>query len=103
MNHQIINMLEAIKTETYTSYVNYLNKATVERISKWFCSFALEDVGEIENIIGLMYELYVREDIDLRPYEDYTRLVSYLAEKYKFDASKFLDLYQQLRQMIFES
>lgn len=46
-----------------------------------------------------MYE-YVREDIDLRPYEDYARLVSYLTEKYKFDESEFLNLYQQFQQMV---
>ena len=103
MNHHIINMLEAIKTGTYTSYVNYLDEATVEQISKWFSSFASEDIRGIKNIIDLMYELYVREDIDLRPYEDYARLVSSLAEKYKFAESEFLNLYQQFRQMVFEN
>ena len=103
MNYQMINMLEAIKTGTYTSCTNYLEKVTVEEILQWFCSFSLDNTNEIENIISLMYELYVREDIDLRPYEEYTRVVSYLAEKYNFDKSKFLDLYQQFHQMVFES
>lgn len=97
MNHQIINMLEAIKTGTYTLYVNYLDEATIELISKWFCSFASEDIRG--KYFDLMYK-YVREDIDLRPYEDYARLVSYLAEKYKFDESEFFNLYQQFQQMV---
>ena len=33
--------------------------------------------------------------------EEYVKVVSYLAEKYNFDKSKFLYLYQQFRQMIF--
>ena len=93
-------MLEAIKTGTYTSYVNYLDEATVEQISKWFSSFASEDIRG--KYFDLMYK-YVREDIDLRPYEDYARLVSHLAEKYKFAESEFLNLYQQFRQMVFEN
>ena len=89
MNHQMISMLEDIKTGTYTSYTN------------WFTQFALGNTNETESIISLIYELYIREDIDLRPYEEYVKVVSYLAEKYNFDKSKFLYLYQQFRQMIF--
>lgn len=101
MNHQMISMLEDIKTGTYTSYTNYLDEVTVNQILHWFTQFALGDTNETESIISLIYELYIREDIDLRPYEEYVKVVSYLAEKYNFDKSKFLYLYQKFRQMIF--
>ena len=46
MNHQMISMLEDIKTGTYTSYTNYLDEVTVNQILHWFTQFALGDTNE---------------------------------------------------------
>ena len=102
MNSRMINMLEAIKTETYTTYTDFLENTDVGIINQWFFSVALEKSYRLEKVISLMYELYVREDIDFYPYEEYTKIVSYLSEKYKFAANDFLNLYIQFKKMIFE-
>lgn len=103
MNHQMINMLEDIKSGAYTSYTDYLDEVTVNHIVHWFAQFASGGANKVENILNLIYELYIREDIDFRPYEEYICVVSYLSEKYDFDKSRFLDLYQQYRYLVFES
>lgn len=103
MNHQMINMLEDIKTGSYTSYTDYLDEVTVNHIVRWYTQFASVGTNKVENILNLIYELYIREDIDFCPCEEYIRVVSYLSEKYYFDKSRFLDLYQQFRHMVFES
>lgn len=102
MSSRIINMLEAIKTETYTTYTDFLEKTDIERVTQWFSSAVSENSCEFEKIISLMYELYIREDIDFYPYEKYTSVVSYLSEEYEFDANDFLNLYHQFKKMVFE-
>lgn len=57
---------------------------------------------EIEKVISLMYELYVREDIDFYPYEEYTRIISYLSTQYNFDKNDCLSLYSAFRKLVFE-
>lgn len=102
MNSRMINMFEAIKTETYTAYTDFLENTDEDRVNQWFSSVALENSYRFEQVIGLMNELYIREDIDLYPYEEYTRTVSFLSEKYKFAANNFLNLYIQFKTMVFE-
>ena len=102
MNFRMINLLEAIKTKTYTTYTDFLENADVEKITRWFSAAASEKLCEFEKAIDLMYELYIREDIDFCPYEEYTRIASCLSEKYEFDVNDFLNLYHQFRMMVFE-
>lgn len=101
MNNKLVNMLEDIKTNKYTIYSNYLNDVDIENISKWYGSFALNEQVDFEIIINLMYELYIREDIDSRPYEDYKRLTTYFADKYRFKSVNFLDIYRSFRNLLF--
>ena len=49
-----------------------------------------------------MYELYLREDIDLRPYEDYIQLITYLADEYQFDKTKFLEIYKSFKDLLYK-
>ena len=101
MNQQLVNMVEAMKAGTYSSYAQYFEKGTEEEIVRWFAPFALDDNYNMEDIVKLMYQLYLDENMDFSPCEDYSRQVSYLAERYKFDKSRFIDLYQQFRKMLF--
>lgn len=103
MNRQITDMLESITTGTYTSYSNYLDQSTINQLLQWFSIYATDSFYNIEDIVSLMYELYAREDIDSRPYGDFSALVNRLSQKYRFDATKFLDLYQSFRQIVFRS
>lgn len=102
MNSRMINMLEAMKSEPYTTYTDFLKDADVGKITHWFSSVTPEDSCKLEKVINLMYELYVRENIDFYPYEEYTRVVSYLSEEYKFATNDFLSLYRQFKKMITE-
>lgn len=102
MNKQLVNMLEDLKIKEYTSYTNYLDSATEKQLVEWFSHFSSKKSRQIESAIDLLYELYFFEDIDFRPCEEYTKRISYLAEKYSFDKMAFLDLYQQFRQLVFE-
>lgn len=103
MNTKMLHMFESIKSETYTTYTDFLEKSDIERIKQWFSSVAQENSCEgFEKIISLMYEFYIREDIDFRSDDEYTRIVSYLSEEYGFAAKDFLNLYQGFKKIFFE-
>lgn len=102
MYNNLINLFEDIKLDKYTSFEDYLTEEDVEKVSVWFHSFSEEQNNDFEKIIDLMYVLYVREDIDLRPYEEFNRLAVYYAEKYSFKTEDFLNLYISFRKMLFE-
>lgn len=101
MKIKLIDLLEDIKLDKYTSYTDYLDSADVEEIAKWYNTFAVKESINFETIIELIYELYIREDIDLRPYEEYKRLTTYLADKYGFNCEHFLDVYRSFRNLLF--
>lgn len=101
MQNKLINMLEDIKMDKYTSYSNYLDGTDVEKISTWYYTFVSNRVTDVEKIIDLIYELYIREDVDLKPYEDYKILTTYLADKYEFNCENFLDIYRSFRDLLF--
>ena len=42
------------------------------------------------------------EDIDLRPYEDYIQLITYLADEYQFDKTKFLEIYKSFKDLLYK-
>ena len=96
MNARIVNMLEAIKVGTYIIYTD------IDAICQWSYPIISGNRDEIEKMISLMYELYVREDIDFFPYEEYTRIISYLSTQYNFDKNDFLSLYSAFRKLVFE-
>ncbi len=102
MQNKLINLLEDIKMEKYSSYSDYLDGLDVENLTKWYDSFSLNASTDFETIISFIYELYVREDIDLRPYEDYKRIITYLANKYHFNSEHFLEIYKSYRDLLFK-
>lgn len=102
MNARIVNMLEAIKVGTYIIYTDYLENSDIDAICQWSYPIISGNRDEIEKVISLMYELYIREDIDFYPYEEYTRIISYLSTQYNFDKNNFLNLYSAFRKLVFE-
>lgn len=94
-------MFEDIKFGKYTIYSDYLNEDDVIKINNWYNSFSQNGLIDFNDIINLMYELYLYVDIDLKPYEDYQKIRSYFAEKYTFENDKFLDLYCEYRKLVF--
>lgn len=101
MNARIVNMLEAIKGGTYIIYTDYLENTDIDAICQWFHPIISGDRYEIEKVISLMYELYLRENIDFYPYEEYMQIVSYLSTQYNFNKDDFLDLYSAFRKLVF--
>lgn len=102
MQNRLIAMLESIKHNKYNSYHDYLDSEDIETILEWYNSFTITRSSDIEKIIDLMYELYIREDIDLRPYADYIVLITYLADEYQFDKTKFIEIYKSFRDLLFK-
>lgn len=102
MNARIVNMLEAIKVGTYIKYTDYLENSDIDAICQWSYPIISGNRDEIEKVISLMYELYIREDIDFYPYEEYTRIISYLSTQYNFEKKDFLNLYSAFRRLVFE-
>lgn len=101
MNANIVNMLEKIKSDNQLSYQNYLTEENIQEIQQWFSKFSINPYIDFEKIIGLMYKLYIKEDIDARPCEEYNSMVSTLADEYNFNPSDFLSLYQEFRKIVF--
>ena len=102
MQKRLIALLEEIKLNRYYDYHDYLNNEDIEKITEWYNSFATTSSLDFDKIIGLMYELYLREDIDLRPYEDYIQLITYLADEYQFDKTNFLEIYKSFKDLLYK-
>ena len=94
-------MLEDIKIAAYKGVTNYLAPNDIQTLRQWYERFSDIKYIDDENLVSLMYELYIREDIDFRPCEDYNVIVSSLAEKYCFNSTNFLNMYQQYRKILF--
>lgn len=56
MNARIVNMLEAIKVETYIIYTDYLENTDIDAICQWSYPIISGNRDEIEKVISLMYE-----------------------------------------------
>lgn len=97
--NNITIMLEDMKVDSYKGYSNYLKQNEVQELRKWYEQVATKP-ATIEAIINFIYELYIYEDIDFRPYDEYVRIVSNLAEKYHFNNRDFLKLYQQYKVLV---
>ena len=101
MNQNLINMLEDIKASNYQGVMDYINPNSIQTLRQWYAHFTDEKHFDDERLVSLMYELYIMEDIDFRPYEEYQEIVSLLADKYHFHNSSFLKMYQQFRMLLF--
>ena len=96
--NSITIMLEDMKIGTFDSYSNYLSEEDLSMLRKWFLQVTTEP-ATIETIISFLYELYINEDIDFRPYNEYTRIVTALANKYHFDSNNFLNIYLKYKEL----
>lgn len=102
MQYRLIRLLEDVKLNKYNNYHDYLKNEDIEKLKEWYNSFAIIKSLDVDKIISFMYELYLREDIDLRPYEDYARLVTYLAIEYQFKKNDFLEIYKGFKKLLYK-
>ena len=100
--NSIIKVFEDKKFNRYSSFDNYLDNEQVKKISHWFWKFSKKQIN-MEQVIELMYDLYLRDNIDYYDAKEYTEVVGFLSEKYGFSRSDFLDLYKQFRKLVFNS
>lgn len=103
MNIELINLLEGMKRDTASDCTFYLSSKQLQQIRDWYSKYGGEDHTSNKDVIDLLYELYIREDIDSRPVEDYQRLVFSLADVYHFDKNQFLAMYIHFKEMLFGS
>lgn len=103
MNWSIISMFEDRKRETFTNIDDYLSKSEQERIIAWFSQYTLKkDINvDVNTVIDLMYELYIRENIDFYPVDEYQRVTTVLAEKYHINRTQFLEMLQSFRLLVY--
>lgn len=101
MKNGLVEMLEDIKCGQYTTFYDYLDDDSIQELYRWFNKYSNSESVVIERIIDLMYELYIRENIDCHPVDEYERIVSNLASQFRFKAHDFLDLYACFRKMVF--
>ena len=101
MNNGLMNMLEDIKSNKFKSYDFYLDEKCTEKLLSWYNSYSSDRSIGVDMVVGFVYDLYIREDIDYYSHDEYVRTVSLLAEKYHFQPSDFLTLYRQFREMLY--
>lgn len=101
MISNLTNMLEDIKSGTYSGYANYLGSNEIQLLLQWYNCFSSQKSKDVNHSIDLLYELYIRGNIDYKPYEEYKKIVSSLVERYHFKYSDFLNLYQQFKKITF--
>lgn len=103
MNCSIVSMLEAIKLGTFTDVDAYMKEKEKISLITWFEQYSLagEISLDISTVINLMYELYVRENIDFYPVEEYQRVTTELASRYHFDRTRFLEILQSFRRLVY--
>ena len=103
MNNRIIRMFEDIKCNKYSAYCDYVNEDDIRSIRQWFFKCSRDDSATTENIISLMYELYIRENIDFYPNDEYARIVAQIARKYHLNTVDFPEIYMSFRKMVYEA
>ncbi len=103
MNWSIISMFEDIKREAFTNIDDYLNKSEQKCVVAWFRQYTLRKDKNVDviTVIDLMYELYIRENIDLYPIDEYQQVTTVLAEKYHFNRTQFLEMLQSFRILVY--
>ena len=101
MNPRIINMLESIKRNTYTNPDEYLNVTDIEAIRLWYSQYATSATYDIEKCIDLLYFLYIRENIEFYPYEEFQKIVSSIAQIHGFEIESFWDILAAFRKTVF--
>lgn len=101
MNIRIINMLESIKQRTYTNPAEYLTDADIEAIHLWYSQYTSSTTYDIEKCIDLLYFLYIRENIEFYPYEEFQKIVSSIAQIHGFEIESFWDILASFRKIVF--
>jgi hypothetical protein len=103
MNYSIIQMLEAMKQGVFTNVDEYLSEDDKRNIVNWFSKYTCKNSNKmkLESIIELLYELYIHENIDLYPVEEFQRVAAAWAEIYHFEKDLFLNMLQAFRILIY--
>ena len=94
-------MLEAVKRKAYTGPDEYLTDADTKALHLWYSRYTSRTEYDIEDIVDLLYFLYIRENIDLYPCDLFQSTVSYLAERHGFERSSFCDILSSFRKLVF--
>lgn len=103
MNYSIIQMLEAMKQGCFTNIDEYLGEDGKSNIFNWFSKYACENSSEmaLEPIIELLFELYIHENIDFYPIEEFQRVTTTWAASYHFERKLFLNMLQDFRVLVY--
>lgn len=103
MNYSIIQMLEAMKQGVFTNVDEYLSEDDKRNILYWFSKYACENSNDMEitSIIEFLFELYIHENIDFYPVEEFQRVTTTWAESYHFEKNLFLNMLQAFRILIY--
>ena len=103
MNIRIVNMLEAIKHNRYTASDEYLSAEDTAAICSWYSQYTTSKEYGIEDVIDLMYYLYVRENIDLYPRDVFVGTVDYLVQRHSLKESCICDLLSSYHKLVFNA
>lgn len=101
MSTAIITLLEDMAHGTIIDYSNYLSSEELQAIRNWYSSYGGSSETTDKEIIGLLYELYIREDIDFRPVDEFQDISSSLAKRYHFENTQFLNMYIRVRELLY--
>ncbi|MDR1292701.1 MAG: hypothetical protein LBJ91_04830 [Clostridiales Family XIII bacterium] len=102
MNDNMVNLLEKLRIGGNPSAGEFLNGNDVALVEKWYMKYCNCITFDIHKAVELMDFLYVYENIDTYPREEYRKRVIPLAERHCFESSNFINLFDDFRKMVFD-
>ena len=102
MNERIIDYLEVLKCGNSVSVETYLSNDDKQAILSWYRKYIhVHDNIDFEKVIDLLYVLYVRENLEFYPVNEFQQLILSLAQTHGFDKNDFWSLYSDFRILVF--
>ena len=100
-----IKVLEEMKRTKNRDAKARLSTEEINTLIDWYNQFSSKQCSKesIDTILELLYELYIKENIDLYPREIYFKESKKIIDKYGLKEGNFINLLSSYRKLVFES
>lgn len=100
MNLNLIAYFEEVKLGGSHNIDHFLAKDEKDLILNWY-NGNVNKTGTIDTALNFMYELYIRENLDIYEVEEFQRVVQSLSNKYGFDIKQIFSILNSYRVFIY--
>ncbi len=101
MKSNLISYFESVKFGNAENIDIFLSKEEENAVLNWY-NIHVNESGNIYSALQFMYELYIRENLDVYEVTEFQRVVKSLSDEYGFDVKNFLSILEEYRIFIYE-